>query len=147
MTASGRGAALIAALIAFCALGASLAAGGADARGYSYSCDLDAVHVTQSDNRLDARGRLACTGTGVRRAVVRVCLLQNSRSGPVVVKCAVRARNGTGRLRVTAFRQCAAGPETGFISRVKIRIRQVDGRLKTETQSAGANRFRRDCTP
>ena len=152
MSIRGRTAALIAAFVACCALGTSLAAGGANAAGdarmdFSFDCDHDAIHVTQSGNRLDAKGKLRCTGSGIRRQVIRVCLLQAGATRPVVVKCVVRARTGTGRLTATASRRCGRGPDVGFITRLQIRIRQTDGDLLTDTARSSPNRFPRDCTP
>ena len=150
MSLRGRTAAVIAALAACCALGASLATGGADAAGgarmdFSFDCDHDAIHVTQTGNRLDARGKLQCTGSGIRRQVLRVCLLQATGARPAVVKCVVRARNGTGRLTATASRRCGRGPDVGFITRIQIRIRQTDGDLLTDRTRSSPNRFPRDC--
>ena len=144
--------AIFGAFVACCALGTSLAAGGAGAAenarmDFSFDCDHDAIHVTQQGNRLSARGKLTCTGNGVRREVVRVCLLQTGPARPVVVKCATRARSGTGRVTATATRACAKGPTVGFITRLQIRIKQEDGDVLTDTARSSPNRFPRDCTP
>ena len=152
MNLRGRTLALILAFVACCALGTSLATGGAGAaedarKDFSFDCDHDAIHVTQTGNRLDARGRLTCTGSGVRRQVARVCLLQTGGARPVVVKCATRARSGAGRLVATVSRRCARGPATGFITRLQIRIKQQDGDVLTDKASSSPNRFPRDCTP
>ena len=152
MSLRRRTVALAAALVACSALGTSLAAGGADAAGdarmdFSFDCEHDAIHVTQTGNRLDARGKLRCTGSGIRRQVIRVCLLQSSVRRPVVVKCVTRARSGTGRLSATVSRRCGRGPDVGFITRLQIRIRQTDGDLLTDRAASSPNRFPRDCTP
>jgi hypothetical protein len=152
MTSRGRTTAIVAALVACCALGTSLAAGGAGAADgarydFSFDCDHDAIHVTQTGNRLSAKGKLRCTGSGVRRQVIRVCLLQNDRPRPVVVRCARRARSGTGRVTAIARRRCARGPDVGFVSRIQIRIKQEDGDVLTDSARSSPNRFPRDCTP
>ena len=145
----GKTAVSIAAFAACCALGASLLAGGAGATGaakdFSFDCDHDATHVTQTGNRLDARGRLRCTGSGIRREVVRVCLLQASLRGPVVVKCVRRARSGTGLVSAVASRRCGKGPDVGFITRLQVRIRLTNGDVVTDTARSSPNRFPRDC--
>jgi hypothetical protein len=141
--------ALLATLAACCALGASLFAGGAgatnSAKDFSFDCDIDAIHVTQTGNRLDARGRLRCAGSGVRRQVIRVCLMQASPRGPVVVKCVVKARSGTGLVSAVSSRRCGRGPSVGFITRVQVRIKQTDGDVATDTARSSPNRLPRDC--
>ena len=152
ITLRGRTVALIAGVLACCALGTSLAAGGAGAAesprmDFSFDCDHDAIHVTQTGNRLNARGKLRCTGSGVRRQVIRVCLLQTGGARPVAVKCVTKARRGTGRISATVSRRCGRGPAVGFITRLNIRIKQTDGDVLTDKASSSPNRFPRDCTP
>ena len=150
MTVRGRIVAAGVALFASLAMFASLNAGGAGAsdgaRAFSFDCDHDAIHVTQQRNRLDARGRLKCTGSGIRRQILRVCLLQTTRRNPVLIKCVTKARNGTGLLTARASRRCGVGPATGFITRVQVRIKQTDGDVVTDKSTASPNRFGRDCT-
>ena len=146
----GRTVALVTAFAVCCALGASLLAGGAGAAGnaradFSFDCDHDAIHVTQTGNRLDARGKVRCTGSGIRRQVLRVCLLQNSPRGPIVVKCVLKARSGTGQVSAVASRRCGRGRDVGFITRLQIRIKQTDGDVLTDTARSSPNRFPRDC--
>ena len=152
MSLRSRTFAVMAAVVACGALGVSLAAGGAGAsenahKDFSFDCVHDAIQVTQSGNRLDARGKLRCSGSGIRRQVLRVCLLQTGGPRPVVVKCVVRARNGSGQLSAVASRRCAKGPYVGFMTRIKIRIRKSNGKLLTDQATASPNRFPRDCTP
>ena len=139
-----------AALVACFALGLLTVggAGAADSARYDFSfeCDHDALHVTQVGNRLDARGRLRCTGNGARREVIRVCLLQTGAARPAVVKCVTKARSGTGRIAATVSRRCAKGPNTGFITRLQIRVRTEHGRVLTDRAASSPNRFPRDCT-
>lgn len=149
MTTRGRTMAGIAALLACCALGVSLAAGGAgaaDGSRYSFDCNDRTIRTTQTGNRLDARGWLRCTGSGgVVREVVRVCLLQNTRNGFVEVKCVRRARNGLGLVEGIASRRCGKGPMVGFATRMRYRVREADGEVMTGGDLTGTNRFPRNC--
>ena len=147
-----RTVAVMAALIACCALGTSLATGGTGAaenprKDFSFDCEHEAIHVTQTGNRLESRGILRCTGSGIRRQVVRVCLLQATRRGPVVLKCAAEAKSGAGRVVATVSRRCGRGPNVGFITRLQIRIRDEHGKLHRDRAASSPNRFPRDCTP
>ena len=152
MKLRSRSVVVLAALVACCALGTSLAAGGTGAaesprKDFSFDCEHEAIHVTQTGNRLESRGFLRCTGSGIRRQVARVCLLQATRRGPVVVKCAANAKSGPGRVVATVSRRCGRGPDVGFITRLQIRIKQEDGDVLTDRGTSSPNRFPRDCTP
>ena len=145
----GRAVAAIAALVACCALAASLTAGGAGASGgerYRFNCNDKTIRTALTGNRLYSRGWLRCTGTGgVVRQVVNVCLLQNTKAGYRVVKCVRRARNGLGRVDAVASRRCRQGPMAGFATRMRYRVRETDGDVLTGGDFTSANRFPRNC--
>jgi hypothetical protein len=144
-TLRGKSAAVLAAAVACCALVFSLSAGGAGAADFSFDCSHDATHVTQTQNQLHARGKLQCTGNGIRRQVIRVCLLQQKPAGLRSVKCVTRARNGSGTVTADATRTCAKGPLTGFVTRIKVRIKQTDGDVTTDSSRSSPNHFPRNC--
>ena len=148
MTLRGRLLVGIAALLACSALGISLLAGGAGAAGAdraTYSCNYRSLDVTQTGNRLKAKGRMRCVGNGVGRQVLRVCLMQDTGSRYARIKCVVQARNGPGLLTGTASRRCGRGPEVGFITRIRIRVRLEGGQVQTASNETTANEFLRDC--
>ena len=148
LTLRGRLLAAVAVLLACSALWISLLAGGAGAAGAdraTYTCNYRSQAVTQTGNRLDAKGRMNCTGNGVGRQVLRVCLLQDAGRNYARIKCVVRARNGPGLLTRTASRACGRGPEVGFITRIRIRVRLEGGKVQTASAESSDNEFSRNC--
>lgn len=138
----------IAALVACLALSVSLLAGGAgaaDADRANYSCSYRSMTVTQTGNRLDAKGRMKCVGDGVARQVLQVCLMQDTGPRYLKVKCVTQAKNGPGLVTGTAARLCGRGPEVGFITRIRIRVRLTGGQVQTAQSESSDNEFLRDC--
>jgi hypothetical protein len=131
---------------AVCALIVALPAGGAgaaDAKRGSYHCDYGFSPVGQKGKWVVARGYTTCTGSGLARQVVRVCLLQGRNLR--VVDCTVRSMNGPGVVRAVATRRCAEGRRVGFVTRVQARFRLDDGRVQTKRDFSSSQQLRRDC--
>ena len=148
MTVRGRLLVGIAALLACSALGVSMLAGGAgaaDADRATYSCNYRSLTVTQTGNRLDAKGRMKCLGNGVARQVLQTCLMQDRGPRYAKVKCVTHARNGPGLVTGTAARRCARGPEVGFITKIRIRVRLKGGQVQTAQSQSSDNEFLRNC--
>lgn len=148
MTLGSRVPGFVAAFLAFAVLAvgiAALGAGPADAKAGSYSCNFRSLKVTQSGNTVAAKGRLKCTGTGVKRQVLRVCLLQEAGSNYRTVKCVVRTRNGPGLFTATASRKCGTGIPTGFVTRTRIRVRLDGGSIQTAKSESSDTQLPRNC--
>src|SRR5690349_20939494 len=101
-------------LIAFLLCGALLAGLATDrADAGPLQCSFRSVKPTETGKRLDAKGRMKCTGTGtVRRQTLRVCLLQKVDGKYVSVKCVTHSLSGPGIVTGTATRLCVKGEAT-----------------------------------
>lgn len=135
---------VLGALLLCSVLLAGIGANSADAAG-SLQCSFRSVSPTETGNRLDAKGRLKCTGGGVRRQVLRVCLLQDTGPRFTLVKCVTHALNGPGLVTGTAARLCGRGPEVAFISRIHIRVRLSGGSVQKASTDSSKSKFERNC--
>jgi hypothetical protein len=140
--------AFLAVLVSCCALWVALDAHGAGAataaRG-PFQCSFRSVKVTHQESRLDSKGRMRCTGNAVRRQVLRVCLLQDTESGKVEIKCVTHAKNGVGLVTGTASRICGTGPATGFITRIHIRLTLKGSPVQKATTDSSPTELKRNC--
>ena len=135
---------LLAALLLCGLLLAGLGADGASAG--PLQCSFRSVKPTETGKRLDAKGRMRCTGSGtVKRQTLKVCLMQKTEARYVEVKCVTHALSGPGLVTGTAARICASGPAVDFISRIQIRVRLSNGSLQKAQTDSSKGRFPRNC--
>ena len=140
---------LVAALAGLVLCAVLLAGFGANTAGASaeksIQCSYRSVKPTETGKRLDAKGRLKCTGGGIQRQVLRVCLLQDFGSSFKPVKCVTHALNGPGLVTGTAARLCVKGPEVAFLSRINIRVRLTGGSVQKASSDSSKVKFERKC--
>ena len=116
-----------------------------DAKAGPLQCSFRTVKPTETGNRLDAKGRMRCVGTKVRRQTLRVCLMQKTESSFAQVKCVTHALNGPGTVTGTAARLCPKGPEVAFMTRSYIRVRLAGGSVQKAQSDSTKALFERNC--
>ena len=121
---------------------ASTVASTADKR---IQCSYRSVKPVEVGKRIDAKGRLKCTGGGVKRQVLRVCLMQQTDSSFTLVKCVTHALNGPGLVTATAARLCPRGPEVAFKTRIHIRVRLTGGGVQKASSDSSKVPIKRNC--
>ena len=140
---------LVTALAALVLCSALLAGFGTNSAGATadkrLQCAFRSVKPTVSGNRIDAKGRLKCTGPEVQRQVLRVCLLQDTGSRNALIKCVTHALNGPGLVTGTAARLCARSGQNIFLSRIHVRIRVTGGSVQTASSDSSNVPFGRNC--
>ena len=135
-------AALVLCAVLVAGFGAS-SAGATAEKGFQ--CSYRSVRPAEEGNRLDAKGRLKCTGSSVQRQVLKVCLMQDTGSRFVLLKCVTHALNGGGLVTGTAARLCPKGSEAAFKTRIRIRIRLTGGSIQKASSDSPKSLIERNC--
>ena len=124
-------------------LGTDVVGASADKR---VQCSYRTTKPAEAVKRIEAKGRLKCIGAGVKRQVLKTCLMQETGSRFTIVKCVTRAINRGGLVTGTAARLCPKGAEdVSFKTRIHVRIRLSGGGIQKASTDSSKVPIQRDC--